>query len=265
MNTAAGEKPIIRIAGLTKSYGADSGGKTAPRLVLNGVDLTIERGEFHVFLGWSGCGKSTLLSIIAGFIEKTDGSVAVDGEEVRKPGFERGVVFQNADSAIFSWLTVQKNVEYGLRIRHVRGGERKETVKRCIELVGLAGHEKKYPHELSGGMKQRVQIARSLANNPKILLMDEPFGALDAQTRKSMQNELITVWRATQKTILFVTHDIQEAAYLAQRISILSRAPNAKIMRTIEVPFPYPRDLSKPEAAAVVQGIEALFAVEYKT
>jgi NitT/TauT family transport system ATP-binding protein len=231
--------------------------------VLDNISLNIARGEFHLFLGWSGCGKSTLLNIIAGFVEKTSGWVLFDGEEVQKPGFERGVVFQNADSAIFPWITVWKNVEYGLRIRKVPAQERNETVRRCISLVGLDGHEKKYPHELSGGMKQRVQIARSMANNPKILIMDEPFGALDAQTRRLMQNELINIWKETHKTILFVTHDIHEAVYLGQKISILSRAPKAKIMKTIEVPFFYPRDLSEPKTAEVVQQIQALFDVEY--
>jgi NitT/TauT family transport system ATP-binding protein len=231
--------------------------------VLSGINLSIKTGEFHVFLGWSGCGKSTLLNIIAGFVPKSAGSVSVNGVEVSEPGFDRGGVFQNADSAVFPWLTVWKNVEYGLRLRHVPKEERAGTVKHCIELVGLEGHEKKYPHELSGGMKQRVQIARCMANNPHILLMDEPFGALDAQTRRAMQNELASIWRGTGKTILFVTHDIQEAVYLAQNISILSRAPNAHIMRTIEVSFPYPRDLDKPDTSAIVREIQGMFDVEY--
>jgi NitT/TauT family transport system ATP-binding protein len=247
---------IIRIEGLSKSYDGTT-------LVLDNISLNIGDGEFHVFLGWSGCGKSTLLNIIAGFVPKTAGRVLVDGDEVVKPGFERGVVFQNADSAIFPWITVRKNIEYGLKIRHVPPAEREKTVRRCIELVGLEGHENKYPHELSGGMKQRVQIARSMANNPKILIMDEPFGALDAQTRRLMQNELVKIWQETHKTILFVTHDIQEAVYLGQKISILSRAPNAGIMDTLEVPFPYPRNLARSDAAALVQSIQGYFDIEY--
>lgn len=265
---------IIRIVNLRKNYEkaaatvsgkygnlADSGDEE--NYVLKDVNLTISRGEFHVFLGWSGCGKSTLLNIIAGFIQKTSGSVTIDGEEVTKPGFERGVVFQNADTAIYPWLTVWKNVEYGLRLRKVALDERTKTVNHCIELVGLEGHEKKYPHELSGGMKQRVQIARAMANNPKILIMDEPFGALDAQTRKAMQDELIKIWRQTKKTILFVTHDIQEAVYLAQNISVFSRSPNAFITRTINVPFQYPHNLKSPEADRMLQDIQSFFDVEY--
>jgi NitT/TauT family transport system ATP-binding protein len=264
---------LIRIEHVSKQYGNNGGrevpatllkkGGTVPQYVLDDITLNIAPGEFHVFLGWSGCGKSTLLNIIAGFVKKTKGSVRVDGEEVEKPGFERGVVFQNADSAIFPWITVWKNVEYGLRIRKVSTPERRNIVKRCISLVGLEGHEQKYPHELSGGMKQRVQIARSMANNPKILIMDEPFGALDAQTRKAMQNELISIWQETQKTILFVTHDIQEAVYLGQKISILSRAPNAKILQTLDIPFPYYRNLSASGETQAVQHIQSFFDIEY--
>ncbi|MFP3040463.1 ABC transporter ATP-binding protein [Treponema primitia] len=264
------DEAIICIDHLSKSYAQSAGGKGLIKTgeekagyVLDDISLNIQQGEFHVFLGWSGCGKSTLLNIIAGFVEKTSGRVLVDNREVKKPGVDRGVVFQNADSAIFPWITVWKNVEYGLRIRKVPVSERNETVRRCISLVGLDGHEKKYPHELSGGMKQRVQIARSMANNPKILIMDEPFGALDAQTRRLMQNELINIWTETRKTILFVTHDIHEAVYLGQRISILSRAPNAKIMKTIELPFLYPRDLSERNTADIIQQIQTLFDVEY--
>jgi NitT/TauT family transport system ATP-binding protein len=270
MGSGMGENTIIQIEGLSKTYEpseipgrADKSRGKASVYILRDIDLRIEEGEFRIFLGWSGCGKSTLLNIIAGFVEKTSGRVTVDQEEVTKPGFERGVVFQNADSAIFPWITVWKNVEYGLKIRKVPKQERERTVKRCITLVGLEGHEKKYPNELSGGMKQRVQIARSMANNPKILLMDEPFGALDAQTRRLMQNELIKIWQGSRKTILFVTHDIQEAVYLGQKISILSRAPNARIMETLDVPFPYHRDLASPQSAALVQHIQGFFDIEY--
>ncbi|MDR1646629.1 MAG: ABC transporter ATP-binding protein [Zoogloeaceae bacterium] len=267
--SSVGGNDIIRIEGLSKSYdsaetlrGVEKKGK-APVYVLKGINLRIEQGEFHIFLGWSGCGKSTLLNIIAGFVEKTTGQVAVDQEEVTKPGVDRGVVFQNADSAIFPWITVWKNVEYGLKIRKIPKEEREVIVKRCISLVGLDGHEKKYPHELSGGMKQRVQIARSMANNPKILLMDEPFGALDAQTRRLMQNELIKIWQESRKTILFVTHDIQEAVYLGQKISILSRSPDARIMETLDVNFPYPRNLASSETTALIQYIQGFFEIEY--
>ena len=212
--------------------------------VLKDVNLEIEEGEFHVFLGASGCGKTTLLNIVAGFLGKTEGSVQLDGKEISGPGSERGVVFQNADSAIFPWLTVQKNVEYGLRMRGVKKEERKKIALDAIELVGLKGHEHKYPDELSGGMKQRVQIARSIAANPEVLIMDEPFGALDAQTRRTLQDELIRIWKKTGKTILFVTHDISEAVYLGENISIFSVAPDASIVEKINVPYIYPRDVN---------------------
>ena len=217
--------------------------------VLKDVNLTIKEGEFHVFLGASGCGKTTLLNILAGFLDKTEGEALLDGKDIKKPSPERGVVFQNADTAIFQWLNVWKNVEYGLRVQHVNKKERTEIVRNAIDLVGLTGHEKKYPNELSGGMKQRVQIARSIASNPKILIMDEPFGALDAQTRKTLQDALIRIWKETGKTILFVTHDLQEAVYLGERISIFSSAPNAGIATTEKVPFGYPRELDSPDVA----------------
>lgn len=152
--------------------------------MLSDVNLEIRRGEFHILLGPSGCGKSTLLNLIAGYIPKSDGSIRIDGKEIGKPGKDRGVVFQNADSAIFPWLTVRGNVEFGLKMKGVKRKERRALSSRYINLVGLEEHIKKYPNELSGGMKQRVQIARSLANDPEILIMDEPFGALDAHTRR---------------------------------------------------------------------------------
>lgn len=217
--------------------------------VLKDVNLTIKEGEFHVFLGASGCGKSTLLNIIAGFLNPTEGTVVCEEQPIIKPGPERGVVFQNADQAMFPWLTVYKNVEYGLKMQGVKKAERKVIVENALELVGLAEHARKHPSELSGGMKQRVQIARSIASDPKILIMDEPFGALDAQTRRTLQDEFITIWKKTGKTILFVTHDLQEAVYLGQRISIFSASPDARIITEAEVPFDYPRRLDDERVA----------------
>lgn len=217
--------------------------------VLKDVNLEIKEGEFHVFLGASGCGKSTLLNIIAGFLSPTEGSVTLEGKEITKPGPDRGVVFQNADQAIFQWLTVYQNVEYGLKAQGIKKEERRKKVEEALELVGLTEHANKHPVELSGGMKQRVQIARSIASDPKILIMDEPFGALDAQTRRTLQDEFVRIWQKTGKTILFVTHDLNEAVYLGQRISIFSASPDARIATQAIVPFDYPRQTEKDDFA----------------
>ncbi|MCT3399657.1 ABC transporter ATP-binding protein [Lentilactobacillus hilgardii] len=237
--------------------------KSQPKtpLVLNDINLIIRKGEFHVFLGKSGCGKSTLLNIIAGFLPKTAGQVLVNGADVTSPGSDRGVVFQNADAAIFPWLTVRQNVEYGLKMQHVSQEKRQPVVNKSLDLVGLTDHEGKYPYELSGGMKQRVQIARSIANDPSILILDEPFGALDAQTRRVMQDELIQIWQKTGKTILFVTHDIQEAAYLGQKISIFSPAPAADIRETLAVDQSYPRNVFSQENQRLVNKLNSYFKV----
>jgi NitT/TauT family transport system ATP-binding protein len=257
------EKTIIHIENLSKIYASQSDNIENAH-ILDDINLDIQRGEFHVFLGWSGCGKSTLLNIIAGFVEKTGGDITVNGEEIKGPGRERGVVFQNADAAIFPWLTVWKNVEYGLKINGTPKKERDEIVRKCINLVGLESHEYKYPEELSGGMKQRVQIARSMANDSETLIMDEPFGALDAQTRRIMQKEAVAIWRQTGKTILFVTHDIQEAVFLGQKISIMSRAPKATIIETLEIKIPYPRKLDHPDVTDIIRRIQGFFEVEYE-
>lgn len=233
------ESYIIEMKDLCKKYG-DKNDESVKEVLAN-VNLKIKKGEFHILLGASGCGKSTLLNIIAGFLKKTSGSLLINGKEVRKAGKDRGVVFQNADRAIFPWLTVWENVEYGGKINKVKKEERKKRTEYYINLVGLNGHEKKYPNELSGGMKQRLQIARTFANNAEILIMDEPFGALDAHTRRLLQGELIKIWLATGKTIIFVTHDIQEAILLGQRISILSQAPGSNIYKTYDINMPYPR------------------------
>ncbi|MCR4717615.1 MAG: ABC transporter ATP-binding protein [Lachnospiraceae bacterium] len=248
------DKNVIEIKGLgkrfeskdknllfSKNINPDAIFNTGDGYVLKDVNLTIKEGEFHVFLGASGCGKSTLLNIIAGFLRPTEGSAKLEGEEILKPGPERGVVFQNADQAIFQWLTVYQNVEYGLKAQKIKKAERKKRVNEALELVGLSEHANKHPSELSGGMKQRVQIARSIASDPKILIMDEPFGALDAQTRRTLQDEFIEIWKKTKKTILFVTHDLNEAVYLGQKISIFSASPDARITMEATVPFDYPR------------------------
>ena len=203
-------------------------------------------GEFRVLLGPSGCGKSTLLRMIAGLDRPDGGHVLVNGKPVAGPGRDRGMVFQKYTS--FPWLTVAENIAYGPKINGVAAGEREKIVQHLIEAVGLAGFERSYPDTLSGGMQQRLAIARTLANRPQVILMDEPFGALDAQTRSDMQQLLLKVWDETASTILFVTHDVDEAIYLADRIFILSSRPGT-IVEDIPVPFGRPRDPAIRETA----------------
>jgi NitT/TauT family transport system ATP-binding protein len=195
-------------------------------------------GEFRVLLGPSGCGKSTILRMIAGLDFPTTGEVLVNGNRVQGPGPDRGMVFQKYTS--FAWLTVAGNIEYGLKLKGVSEAERKQTVAHLVQATGLAGFEDAYPHTLSGGMQQRVAIARSLAVRPTVLLMDEPFGALDAQTRSVMQDLLLNIWTETAATILFVTHDVGEAVYLADRLYVVSARPGT-IAEEIHVPFARPR------------------------
>jgi len=217
--------------------------------VVANVDLDIAPGEFVCLLGPSGCGKSTLLNVIAGFVPAT-GGVFVGGHEVKGPGVERGVVFQSAE-ALFPWLTVRQNVEYGPKIRGASKSERAEISERYLRLVGLFHASDKLPSELSGGMRQRVQIARVLANEPSVILMDEPFGALDAQTREVLQREVDRIWRATGATIVFVTHDISEAILLADRVVTMSVGPRARIKTVAKVDLEHPRDLMDPRALAL--------------
>ena len=197
-------------------------------------------GEFRVLLGPSGCGKSTLLRLIAGLDQANTGEILVNGAPVLGPGKDRGMVFQKYTS--FPWLTVAGNIAYGLKINGVPEKQRKETVAQLIQEIGLSGFENAYPETLSGGMQQRVAIARTLALRPSVILMDEPFGALDAQTRSEMQQLLLKVWDETASTILFVTHDVEEAIYLADRIFIMSAHPGT-IIEDVQVPFDRPRDL----------------------
>ncbi|MGN0330751.1 MAG: ABC transporter ATP-binding protein [Kineothrix sp.] len=208
-------------------------------IALNGVSLDIMENEFICVVGPSGCGKSTLLNIIAGLLEPTSGKVYCDGKEVAGTGTERGVVFQQY--ALFPWLTVKKNVMFGLKLKGIKGKEAEETAMKYIKMVQLEDFVNHYPKELSGGMKQRVAIARAYAVNPSILLMDEPFGALDAQTRTQLQTELLETWEKEQKTCFFITHDVDEAIILAQKVIIMSARPG-RIKEIVDIDIPYPRD-----------------------
>jgi NitT/TauT family transport system ATP-binding protein len=213
----------ICVRNLNKSYRVREGDLPA----LSSVDLEVGQGEFISIVGPSGCGKSTLLYILGGFIRADSGVIEVGGKAVTGPGTDRGIVFQ--EYALFPWLTVAQNIRYGLEMTGVARREREETVRRLVSTIGLEGFEHRFPRELSGGMKQRVAIARTLAYDPNILLLDEPFGALDAQTREIMQDELLRIWQATRKTVVMVTHDVNEAVYLSGRVLVMSQRPGRMI------------------------------------
>jgi NitT/TauT family transport system ATP-binding protein len=208
-------------------------------IALNGVSLDIKENEFICVVGPSGCGKSTLLDIIAGLQEPTSGRVLCDGKEIHGTGTERGVVFQQY--ALFPWLTVKKNVMFGLNLKGIKGKEAEEIAMKYIKMVQLEDFVNHYPKELSGGMKQRVAIARAYAVDPSILLMDEPFGALDAQTRTQLQQELLETWEKERKTCFFITHDVDEAIILAQKVIIMSARPGC-IKEIVDIDIPYPRN-----------------------
>ena len=218
--------------------------------VLEDLALDVREGEFVCILGPSGCGKSTLLNIVAGFLPPTAGSVRIDGEEVRGPDPRRIFVFQ--ERGVFPWLTVEGNIGFGLG--RLSRTERERRVAHYVQLVGLKGFEKAYPHELSGGMKQRAEVARALAVDPDMLYLDEPFGALDSITRLVMRGELLRIWQTEKKTILFVTHDIEESVQLADRVVVLSARP-ARIRRIVEIDLPHPRDLSSRRYLELRDGI----------
>ncbi|MEV8552137.1 ABC transporter ATP-binding protein [Streptomyces glaucescens] len=207
-------------------------GRTARFTALDGIDLEIAAGEFVVLVGPSGCGKSTLLDLLGGLTRPTAGRILLDGRPVTGPGLDRGIVFQQY--ALLPWRTAQGNVEFGLEATGVPRRRRSARAREFLELVGLSGFEDRHPHELSGGMRQRVAIARSLAYDPDVLLMDEPFAALDAQTRESLQDELLRIWQRTGKTVVFITHGIDEAVYLGQRVAVMTSRPG-RIKRIVPV------------------------------
>ena len=213
-------------------------GRKGKMIALNGVDLDIMENEFICVVGPSGCDKSTLLNIIAGLLEPTSGAVYVNGKKVEGTGTERGVVFQQY--ALFPWLTVMKNVMFGLKLKGMSDEEAKKIAMKYIKMVELEDFVDSYPKELSGGMKQRVAIARAYAVQPEVLLMDEPFGALDAQTRTQLQSELIRTWQEEKKTCFFITHDVEEAIILATKVIVMSARPG-RIKTIIDIDLPYPR------------------------
>ena len=224
----------LELRNVTKTFSTEEGEMKA----LEDVNIEVEPNEFLCIIGPSGCGKTTLLRMIAGLDYPSSGEIILDGKEVKGPSPDRGMVFQ--EFSLFPWRTVIKNVTFGLEIMEVDKQEQYRIAERYIELVGLTGFENRYPHELSGGMKQRVAIARALATDPAILLMDEPFGSVDAQTRNVLQEELLEIWKRTKKTVLFVTHSVDEAVYLADRVAVMSTRPGC-LVRCLDNAIPRPR------------------------
>jgi nitrate ABC transporter ATP-binding subunit len=239
---------ILTVRGVTKRFAVDDGEIEA----LAPIDLAIPKGEFVCLIGASGCGKSTLLRIVAGFEEPTTGDVSIDGKVITGPGSDRGMVFQ--DYALFPWMTVRQNISFGPRQRHLPREEIGRTTDEFVRMVGLERFADRYPNQLSGGMKQRVAIARVLANDANILLMDEPFGALDALTREQLQNELLQIWKRTGVTTIFVTHSVEEAVLLADRVLVMSAGPG-RIDSDFRIDLPRPRDVSSPEFNALRRDI----------
>jgi NitT/TauT family transport system ATP-binding protein len=232
-----------------------------PVSVLRRFSVSLKEGELFCLLGPSGCGKTTVLNLMAGFLEPAAGMLTLAGRPIEGPGVDRTVVFQG-DDALFNWLRTIDNVAFGLRMQGMSKERRHAVAREYLHLVHLDGQEHKYPGELSGGMKQRVQIARVLASDPKMLLMDEPFGALDAQTRGRMQSELVEIWHKTGKTIVFITHDITEAVLLADRIGVMTKGPASHLGAVIPVDLPRPRRRSTPGFAEMWEHINALIENE---
>ncbi len=231
--------------------------------MLKGLSLEIERGELFCLLGPSGCGKTTVLNLLAGFEQPAGGAIQVDGRPVTAPGVERTVVFQGDDS-LYTWLTAVENVEFGHRLAGVAPARRRATAERYLDLVGLRGQGHKYPSQLSGGMKQRIQIARALVCESPILLMDEPFAALDAQTRSTLQDELIGIWQQTGRTVLFITHDIGESILLANRVGLMTAGPEARMKTIVPVDLARPRRRSDPAVGALYERLADMVSEEVR-
>jgi len=243
--------PLIEASSVTQIFAASDG---EPSWALKNASLAVAPGEFVCIIGPSGCGKSTLLHMIAGFLKPTEGSLRFRGQPIEAPGPERGVVFQ--EYALFAWMTVRQNVEFGLRMRGIGKAERRDKAHRFLEIVGLAKMADRYPHELSGGMRQRVAVARALVNEPEVLLMDEPFAAVDAITRATLQDELLRLWQEFRISVVFITHNIDEAIFLGQRIVVMSAHPGT-IRSEVRIDLPYPRDRGSAEFASLYARIGA--------
>ncbi|OGQ73661.1 MAG: nitrate ABC transporter ATP-binding protein [Deltaproteobacteria bacterium RIFCSPLOWO2_12_FULL_57_22] len=244
---------LIACRRLCKSYHDIQQGERV--VALDDLTLEISRGEFVTVIGPSGCGKTTLLNIVAGFERPDSGEILVENQPIQEPGADRGVVFQ--EYALFPWLTLRQNVEYGPRERGVPPAEAREIVERTLRLVSLQGAENRYPHELSGGMRQRAALARVLVNDPKILLMDEPFAAVDAQTRAALQREVAQLWAETGKTVLFITHSVEEAVLLGDRVVTMTTRPG-RIKADVAVSLTRPRDPTSPAFNDYRRAIEQL-------
>lgn len=239
------DQGFLSVRGVNKSFTSASGQQ---HVAVHNVNLEVGEGEFVSIIGHSGCGKSTLLRMVAGLESCEHGAIELDGQRVAGPAAERGLVFQ--EYALFPWRTVRENIGFGLELRDVPSQEIESTVSRFVEMIGLKSFEHSLPWELSGGMRQRVAIATVLANNPKMLLMDEPFGALDAQTRLTMQTELSRIWEETRKSVLFITHSVDEAVYLSQRVVVMKARPG-EIKEIVDIDLPFPRDIASPEFNSV--------------
>jgi ABC-type nitrate/sulfonate/bicarbonate transport system ATPase subunit len=237
---------FLELRGLSKTYER----RGQPVHALHHVDFEAQFGEFICVLGVSGCGKSTLLQLIAGLEPASEGEIRLDGTRLDGPHIDTSIVFQ--EHGLFPWMTVQANIEFNMLARHDAKAERRRKAGELIRLVGLDGFQEKYPHELSGGMRQRVGIARALSTNPRLMLMDEPFAALDAQTRSIMQDELLRVWQADRRTVIFITHNVDEAIYLADRVVVMTPRPG-RIRRIIDIDLPRPRDVTSAGFSALLR------------
>ncbi len=257
----------LRLRHVAKTFNTLEGEDYA---ALDGVNLEIERGDFYCLLGPSGCGKSTVLSLVAGFEPPTSGRIEFEGSSdcrqwhapIRDADVDRIVIFQDASAALFPWLSVRDNILFGPRLGAKDPARTAALLETFVAMVGLAQHVHKYPFELSGGMKQRVQIARSLIMEPDILLMDEPFGALDAITKRGLQHELSRIWQQTRMTVIYVTHDIMEAVLLGDRVAVMTAGPGARIKSEIKVDLPRPRSPTSPEFIALVAALDKLIEEE---